>query len=623
VAEEVDNAELEQLLEYIRRTRRFDFSGYKRTSLVRRILKRMDDVGCNRFSDYQDYLEVHPDEFESFFNTILINVTAFFRDPPAWEYVTEEIVPRIVSGKHAEDPIRVWSGGCATGEEAYSLAMTLCESLGSEQFRTRVKIYGTDADEQALVKARQAIYAARELQGVPEPYVERYFERLNGEGPYTFRGDLRRSVIFGRHDLVQDAPISRLDLLVCRNTLMYFNAETQSRILERFNFALNDGGFLFLGKAETLLRQSTIFTPVDLRMRLFAKSGDGPRPRPANGGRVAAPAGDPATGPSLVGEIAFDTIALPVIVVDSENKVVHATASARALFGVQMKDIGAPLQNLDVSYRPIEVRSLLNEALAERRPIERKSVRWSEKDDTRVYDVAASPLFGEGGSVLGAAITFQDVTRYHRLQNELEQSNRDLEAAYEELQSTIEELETTNEELQSTIEELETTNEELQSSNEELETTNEELQSTNEELHALNEQLGYRSGDLDQANLHLQGILTGLRLGVVVLNRDLTVQVWNRWAEDLWGLRADEVSGRGFLGLDIGLNVGALAPALHRCLDRGTDHEEAVLADRNRRGQPIDCRVVLSPLSVGDEVQGVILVMEERPSSMSEAAANR
>jgi two-component system CheB/CheR fusion protein len=617
-----DNDQLDQLLEYIRRTRRFDFSGYKRTSLVRRIQKRMDDVGCTQFADYQDYLEVHPDEFESFFNTILINVTAFFRDAAAWDYLTDEIVPRVVSVKQPDDPIRVWSAGCATGEEAYSLAMALCDSLGSDQFRGRVKIYGTDADEAALTKARQAAYNAKEVGGVPPPYLERFFERTNGDGPYVFRSDLRRSVIFGRHDLVQDAPISRLDLLVCRNTLMYFNAETQSRILDRFNFALNDGGFLFLGKAETLLRQSMIFTPVDLRLRLFAKAVDSSRVRPANGffSRQRAPA--EAVAPVLA-DVAFDTSSLPVVVVDKDNTVVQATAAARSLFGIQLKDLGSPLQNLEVSYRPVELRSLLSEALTERRSVERKGVGWNDKDDARLFDVSATPLFRDDGSVLGATVAFHDVTAYHRLQDELEQSNRDLEAAYEELQSTNEELETTNEELQSTIEELETTNEELQSSNEELETTNEELQSTNEELHTINEQLAHRSGALDQANLHLQGILTGLRLAVVVLGRDLSVQLWNRWAEDLWGLRAEEVRGKNLVGLDIGLPVRMLAEPIHRSLDRPGAFEEVRLPARNRRGQAIEAHVVVTPLAVGDEVQGVILVMEERLPATDAEPENR
>ena len=166
-------------------------------------------------------------------------------------------------------------------------------------------------------------------------------------------------------------------------------------------------------------------------------------------------------------------------------------------------------------------------------------------------------------------------------------------------------------------EELETTNEELQSSNEELETTNEELQSTNEELHTLNEQLDYRSGDLDRVNLHLHGILTGLRLGVIVLDRDLLVQLWNRWAEDLWGLRADEVAGRNILHLDIGLPVELLLGTIRRCLDGTSNYDDLTVPAHNRRGQAVDCRVVCTPLSMGESVDGVILVMEERRPSAS------
>src|SRR5436190_13864791 len=227
-------AGLDALLEYIKQTRQFDFTGYKRTTLERRIAKRLEAVRVGDYAEYQDYLEVHPEEFALFFDSILINVTAFFRDPAAWDVLRDEVIPRLVTGKDAGEPIRVWSAGCATGQEAYSLAILFADALGPESFRERVKIYGTDVDDDALGKARQGSYSATDLDAVPPEYVSTYFE-LNGSG-LSFRKDLRRAVIFGRHDLIQDAPISRLDLLTCRNTLMYFNAETQSRIIERFAF---------------------------------------------------------------------------------------------------------------------------------------------------------------------------------------------------------------------------------------------------------------------------------------------------------------------------------------------------------------------------------------------------
>src|SRR5947209_8548037 len=267
------------LLEYLKRSRGFDFTGYKPTSLERRIRKRMEGVNVESFEDYVDYLEVHPDEFVHLFNTILINVTSFFRDPPAWDYLAREVLPRLLAERPSGEPIRVWSAGCASGQEAYTLAMLLAEALGTEAFRERVKIYGTDVDLDALNQARHASYAAREVEDVPPELLAKYFEPAGDR--YVFQKDLRRCVIFGRHDLIQDAPISRLDLLVCRNTLMYFNAETQARILNRFHFAVNDGGYLFLGKAEMLLSQGgNAFAPVDLKRRLFTKApGANPRPR--------------------------------------------------------------------------------------------------------------------------------------------------------------------------------------------------------------------------------------------------------------------------------------------------------------------------------------------------------
>src|SRR4029453_9190302 len=241
----------EALLLFLKESRGFDFTGYKRSSLMRRVGRRMAQVNVPDYAEYLDYLQVHPEEFTALFNTILINVTAFFRDSEPWEYLRSDVMTTILPMKDPDAHLRVWSAGCASGEEAYSLAMILAEILGEDGFRRRVKIYATDVDEDGLTQARHASYTERDVQGVAPDLLERYFEVNTNR--YTFRKDLRRSVIFGRNDLVQDAPISRVDLLVCRNALMYFNAETQSRILSRFHFALSPGGVLFLGKAYVLL----------------------------------------------------------------------------------------------------------------------------------------------------------------------------------------------------------------------------------------------------------------------------------------------------------------------------------------------------------------------------------
>jgi two-component system CheB/CheR fusion protein len=250
-----ENGGIERVLRYLREARLFDFTGYKRGTLSRRVERRMQQVAIDTYDGYIDFLEVHPEEFEQLFNTILINVSSFFRDPDAWEVLRRTVVPDIASRRHSSQ-IRIWSAGCATGQEAYSAVMILAEQLGTDVVKERVKVYATDLDTDALERARQAEYTAREVESVPAELLEKYF-RPSSTG-YAFTNDLRRSVIFGRHDLLQDAPISRTDLLICRNTLMYFNADVQAQLIHRLHFSVADHGFLFLGKVE-MLNQAACF----------------------------------------------------------------------------------------------------------------------------------------------------------------------------------------------------------------------------------------------------------------------------------------------------------------------------------------------------------------------------
>jgi two-component system, chemotaxis family, CheB/CheR fusion protein len=596
------------LLNYLAAARGFDFHGYKPTTLGRRVRKRMGALGIDSFAGYQDHLEVHPDEFTALFNTILINVTGFFRDPQAWDVVRTSVVPRIVATKAPGEPIRAWSAGCASGEEAYTIAMVLAEELGAEAFGERVKIYATDLDEEALNAARHATYTARQVESVPPELLQRYFDQL--DGMYVFRKDYRRQVIFGRHDLLADAPISRVDLLVCRNTLMYFNSEAQARILRRFHFALNEGGFLFLGRAETLMAHGQSFIPIDLKRRLSQKARSG-------GDRVTPPSSDAdgaqAGARAHLPEVGFEASPVPQLLIDTSGVVASINERARTLFGLQPGDIGRPLRDLQLSYRPADLRSLIDQATAERRPISIKEVEWrTPNGESRWLDVQVTPLRDSTGSDVGTLVAYADVTAHRRLTRELEQSHQELETAYEELQSTNEELETTNEELQSTVEELETTNEELQSTNEELETMNEELQSTNEELQTINDELRQRGEELNEANAFLQSVMASLRGGVAVVDRELRLLAWSRQAEELWGLRLEEVSGHHLLNLDIGLPVERLLPALKACLSGDSALEQVVVEAVNRRGKPIRCTVTLTPLMGGQSgIRGVILLMEE------------
>jgi two-component system, chemotaxis family, CheB/CheR fusion protein len=612
--------DLESLLDYLKRTRGFDFTGYKRASLERRIAKRMEAIGTTSFGDYLDYLEVHPEEFSGLFNTVLINVTHFFRDTSTWEFVASTIVPDLIARHEGGTPLRIWSAGCASGEEAYTLAMIFAEALGLDAFRDRVKIYATDVDEDALAKARLATYTEREVADVPPEFLERYFDAPDAAGRRVFRKDVRRHVIFGRHDLIQDAPISRVDLLVCRNTLMYFNAETQAKILGRFQFALNDHGVLFLGRAETLMTHASTFAPLDLKHRVSTKL-------PSRNGHLrtrllaAVHNGDnateaPAGDRTRIREAALDAAANAQMIIDANGGLAFANHHARRLFGLSASDIARPLQDLKISYRPLELRSLIDQVSISRRAVVIREVEWLvAPDDVRWLDVHVAPLTdADGHALLGVSISFVDVSVGRRLRAELEQATHELETAYEELQSTNEELETTNEELQSTVEELETTNEELQSTNEELETMNEELQSANEELQTTSDETRLRSDELNEVNGFLESILTSLRAAVVVVDADLKVLVWNQRAEDMWGLRAEEARGKHILGLDVGLPIERLKQPMRACLTDGDGdgHTSLTLEAINRRGRPIQCQITTTPLRTRSKtVHGVILVIED------------
>jgi two-component system CheB/CheR fusion protein len=602
---------VEQLLTHIKEQRGFDFTGYKRPSLVRRIQRRLDAVDVPTFEAYLDHLHVHTEEFSALFDTVLINVTGFFRDADVWADVRDSVIPGILERNRGQ--VRVWSAGCASGEEAFTIAILLAEALGIEEFRERVKIYATDVDEHALTSARSAVYGERQVQGVPPELLARYFDR--GPGGYTLTKELRRAVIFGRNDLVQDAPISRVDLLTCRNTLMYLNAETQSRIVRRMHFALVPDGVLLLGKAETLLTHSELFQPVDLKRRIFRRVG------PPAGRTVALTLGRqaslPEDGPTeRLKEEALVAGPAAQVVVALSGELVASNRRAELLFGIGPRDVGRPFQDLEISYRPAELRSSIDQALAERQPVWVHDVELPRPAGSTWLDIQVVPLFGQASRLIGVTVVFGDVTRTRTLQLALEETNSRLELAYEELQSANEELETTNEELQSTIEELETTNEELQSTNEELETLNEELQSMNDELNASNDELRLRTLQVSELNQFTEAVLAGLRAGVAVVDQDLRVLAWNSEASDLWGVREDEAVGSPLEDLDIGLPVEPLRPLLraHLSGDGQLPGNRTRVEAVNRRGRAVEVEVTVSPLrrdgnGNGNGVSGAILVM--------------
>jgi two-component system, chemotaxis family, CheB/CheR fusion protein len=355
------------------------------------------------------------------------------------------------------------------------------------------------------------------------------------------------------------------------------------------------------------MAHAATFTPIDLNRCVSRKN------KVHMHDRIAS---DPASRDALEGdrspsairlrEAALDASGLAQLVIDPDGRLVIANERARALFGLGPSDLGRPVRDLELSCRPVELRSLIERAGLDRRPANARDVEWrAPAGEAHWLDVQVCVLSGVGGGPIGASVTFTDVTEGNRLRRELENANQELEAAYEELQSTNEELETTNEELQSTVEELESTNEELQSTNEELETMNKELHSANEELQTLNDESRHRGEELSAANAFLESILTSLQTGVAVVDRELRLLGWNRHAEDLWGVRADEAIGQHLLNLDFGLAVAQLRPTLRSCISGEGNGEPVFMEATSRRGKAIRCRIVCTPLvAAGGEVRG-------------------
>jgi two-component system CheB/CheR fusion protein len=607
VVQPVD-ADFEALLTYLQEQRGADFTGYKRPSLTRLVARRMKVAGVETYGEYVDRLQVETSELPALLDALLINVTALFRDAATWSYLRDELLPEVLAKLSPTEPVRVWSAACATGEEAYTLAILLHQLLGDAAYKERVKIYATDIDESALQHARGGRFKESALSelGLDE---RSYFEP-DGDA-FRFRSDLRPSLIFGRHDLLQDAPISRVVLLSCRNVLMYFTPDTQTRVLERFPFALHEHGLLVLGRAEMLLTQSALFTPVSLPHRVFRARRMAPNSRLAAlavGGMGREHQVRRAT------EAAFVAAPDAQIVLDAHGVVSLINERAERDLRLSRAEIGRAFAELELSYRPVELRGVVAAVQASGEPSEIRDVEWNENVGVSHWDIRVAPLI-DAGDVLGVHLVFTDVSEKHLLGERLETVHRELSSAYEELQSQSEELETTNEELQSAVEELETTNEELQSTNEELETMNEELQSTNEELQTLNEELRERTVEIDGANGFLHSILEGIELAVVVVDTDYRVQLWNAGAEHLTGLRDFEAEGLLLLDIALELPVDELHGLLRKVLGQGAEQGELSAAVTNRFGKAAQRHLLASPLHQADgSVRGAVLTLSEFPS---------
>ena len=520
-----------------------DFSGYKTRTFYRRIERRMQILQIPALPAYVDRLREDPGEVNTLFRDLLIGVTNFFRDTKAFEALQQLVMPRLFEGKGASDTIRVWVPGCATGEEVYSLAIMLRELAEEIRSRAKIQVFATDIDEAALAVARAGRYPDTLLQGVSKDRLERFF---TSEGTsYIVNKSIRDVCVFSSHSVLRDPPFSRMDLISCRNLLIYLNSELQTHVIPILHYALKPNGFLFLGTPENVTQHGDLFSSIDKKSRIFQRRGDDAAMphvpalfrRPAVAGGGLAESKEP-TGRSVRQSMearVLEHYSPAHVVVSREGDVINysggtgkyleapAGRPSRALMAVARKGLRQPL------------RSALQEAVESQRTAVRDNVELESAGKSERVRITVEPLRGDGNESL-YLVVFGDL-RLRALEERparprkgkardgnLEQLERELRETRERLQSMAEEYETAIEELKSSNEEMVSVNEELQSTNEELETSKEELQAVNEELQTVNHELTVKIDELDRANSDLKNLYESTDIATVFLDRELIVR---------------------------------------------------------------------------------------------------
>ena len=520
-----------------------DFSGYKTRTFYRRIERRMQILQIPSLPAYVDRLREDPGEVNTLFRDLLIGVTNFFRDTKAFEALQQLVMPRLFEGKGPSDTIRVWVPGCATGEEVYSLAILLREQAEQSRSRAKIQVFATDIDEAALAVARAGRYPDTLLQGVSKDRLERFF---TSEGTsYVVNKSIRDVCVFSSHSVLRDPPFSRMDLISCRNLLIYLNSELQTHVIPILHYALKPNGFLFLGTSENVTQHGDLFSSIDKKSRIFQRRGDDAAMphvpalfrRPAVAGGGLAESKEP-TGRSVRQSMearVLEHYSPAHVVVSREGDVINysggtgkyleapAGRPSRALMAVARKGLRQPL------------RSALQEAVESQRTAVRDNVELESAGKSERVRITVEPLRGDGNESL-YLVVFGDL-RLRALEERparprkgkardgnLEQLERELRETRERLQSMAEEYETAIEELKSSNEEMVSVNEELQSTNEELETSKEELQAVNEELQTVNHELTVKIDELDRANSDLKNLYESTDIATVFLDRELIVR---------------------------------------------------------------------------------------------------
>ena len=542
-----------------------DFTNYKQTTIRRRIARRMVLRRCEKVGQYAKFVGEHPEEVQALFEDLLIQVTSFFRDPRTYHYLKSEVFPKICAALDPGEPIRIWVPGCSSGEEVYSIAMVLHEFLGETAAQTSIQIFATDVSNTAIQKARAAVYSEAAIAEVAPERLRRFF--VKGDNGYRITKMIRDCCVFARHDVIKDPPFSRMDLVSCRNLLIYLELVLQKRVLTYLHYALKPTGFLVLGKTETVSAMPELFTLENREANVYSRLTSAARVPPEfrsfeHGKKIpigVLTAVNPVVVPAFdlrreAERAILEQFAPPALVVDASLQVVYVqgdTSPFVKLFS------GPPSFNLLKLVRPelmLEVRMAVQEAKKSHRTARRENVRFKRDGQADLTDIAVVPL-GRIAKDAGFVVLFKHprpvagkvavkAARQPRTKEEatqVELLKRDLAVAQESLRAVVQDQEATDEELRAANEELLSSNEELQSTNEELQTTKEEVQSSNEELTTLNAELQNRNVEIAKSAHELSRLLNAVEIPALILDNNRCLRHYSPAAVTLFNLISSDI----------------------------------------------------------------------------------
>jgi len=645
-------AGLATIYQLLRRSTGVDFTNYRQTTILRRIQRRMVVHKIDQLEDYVRFMQANPAEVKALYRDMLIGVTSFFRNPKVFEALKSEVFPHILKTRTHEGPIRIWTAGCATGEETYSVAIVLLEFLGDKAPDYPVQFFGTDVNEASVVRARNGIYPENIRTDVSPERLRRFFTKV--ETGYRISKSIREMCIFAQQDVLNDPPFSQLDLVTCRNLLIYLEPAAQKKVISLFHFALLPGGYLMLGTSEGIGGSTNLFATEDRIFKIFSKKATASRQFVTFSldRRQERMGVGPARAPArmidsnlnyLESQKEFDrrllTQFVPAAVfVNEDMEIVHSRGNVSRYLKLAPGRASLSLLKMARDGLLLALRAAIGRAKKDGGPVKRQRIPIKNGNGEGVRHVNLEVVPVQLGNLKEAyfMIIFDGVAPEPDAKAEPRKSakaaaeakaadrrvanlEQELAATKEYLQSVIETQEATNEELQSANEEVLSSNEELQSTNEELETSKEELQSANEELSTVNEELRNRNVEITHANIDWENLFSTLDFAVLIVGPDLTIRRFTPKAEKAFGVIPSDV-GRPLMNINPNIEIPELKKMVEQAIEGSSSQLDGV---KGRDGMRFELYV--TPCRTTDnKVDGAAIVLAEvPPEKVSKSAAEK